>query len=623
MSATDVDAAIPAVVQLHRAGRFEDAERGYLEILARRPEHAPALNLLGMLAGQTRRAELSLEYFSRAVKASPSNAEYHNNHANALMMAGRVTDALEAFQQAVQLRPDISEAHRNLGVAFNMAGRRDEAMASFRKALEVQPTNFAASLNLGNLYHAMGRPDEATAQFRDALRLKPDLALAYNNLGLVLASQRNLKEAIECYRRAFTISPDYAQALSNLIYTLHLDHRTMDADLHRELALWNSRYAEPLGKTIVPHGNSCEPGRRLRVGYVSPDFRQHAVGRFIVDVLAAHNRGQVEVHCFSDVPIPDEMTQRIREKADCWHSIAGVPDQQVTELVRKSRIDILVDLTGHTAGSRLRMFARRPAPVQITYLAYCSTTGMKAMDYRLSDPRLDPPAQLAQYYSEETVYLPEAYWCYSAPPEAPEPGPPPARMKGYVTFGCLNSLSKVSDAALETWGAILRAVPNAVLVLHAAEGGHRKALRDIFAAQGADPGRLEFVPYQAPAEYFRTLQRIDIALDPFPFAGGTTTCDALFMGVPVITLRGMRAVGRGGVSILTSLSLLELIASTKEQYIQIAQRLAGDSRALFNYRASLRGMMQKSALMSPHRFTRNLESAFQKMWAAWCQRQGK
>ena len=450
--------------------------------------------------------------------------------------------------------------------------------------------------------------------------------MAFNNLGLVLDSQRYLRRRpLECYRRAFTLTGEYAQALSNLIYTLHLDPRTMDADLHRELALWSSRFATPLAKEIAPHTNSRDPARRLRIGYVSPDFRQHPVGRFMVDVLAAHNHAQFEVHCFSDAPVPDDMTLKIRDKAQVWHGIAGMPDVAVADLARNAHIDILVDLAGHTAGSRLRVFARKPAPVQVTYLAYCSTTGIKAIDYRISDPRLDPPLPAASespaYYSEETVYLPETYWSYSVPPEAPDPGPPPARKNGYITFGCLNSLSKISDSALETWCAILRAIPTSRLSLHANEGSHRQRLTEFFTAQSIDPSRVEFAPYQPPAGYFASLKRIDVALDPFPFAGGTTTCDALFMGVPVITLRGMRAVGRGGVSILTSLSLLELIANSTEQYIQIAQRrLAADSRALYNYRTSLRGMMQKSALMSPQRLTRHLETAYRKMWTTWCQR---
>ncbi len=618
MSTADVDPALQGAYQLHRSGKIEEAERAYLEILERRPEHAPALNLLGMLAGQTRRGALAVEILTRATTAAPANAEYHNNLGNALLMQGRAADAIKSFERAVQLRPDFSEVRRNLGVALNMTGRREEALAAFHAALAADPANLAARLNLGNLLHGMGRLDEGANEFRAALRQKPDYFLALNNLGIVLAAQGRLVEAIDCYRRAVTLNPDYAQAQSNLIYTLHLDPKSDDAGLQRELQFWSKRFAEPLAAEIRLYGNSPDPRRRLRIGYVSPDFRQHAVARFLVDVLAAHDPSHYEIHCFSDVYNPDVMTERLKSHAAQWYETSGMSDAQLADLVRASAIDILVDLSSHTAGSRLRVFARKPAPVQVTYLAYCSTTGIKAIDYRLTDGRLDPPAELPPYYSETSISLPETYWCYSVPPEAPEPNALPARARGSVTFGCLNSLSKISDVVLKTWIDILRAVPTSRLLLHADAGSGRERLTQIFSAAGVDPKRCEFVAYLPLEDYFRTLQKIDIALDPFPFAGGTTTCDALYMGVPVITLRGRRAVGRGGVSLLTSLSLLELIANTTEQYVQLATRLAGDYKAMANYRSGLRGMMKKSALMNPERFTRKLEEAYRRMWTTWC-----
>jgi predicted O-linked N-acetylglucosamine transferase (SPINDLY family) len=575
---------------------------------------------MGMLAGQTGRASLAVDLLSRAAASAPTHAEYQGNLGSAFLMAGRIGEAVTAFQRAVQLQPDYPEAHRNLGVALNLTGQRDAAIAEFQKTLALQPANLAAILNLGNVYLAAGRPDEAAAQFRHALRLKPDFVHALNNLGMAQASQGNLRDAMECCRRAFTINPDFAQAQSNLIYTLHLDPAADDAALRSELDFFARRFADPFAKSPAQHASEPDPARRLRIGYLSPDFREHPVARFLVDFLAAHDHRQFEIHCFHDHMASDAMTGRLQPHADRWHNVAGIPDAQLAGLIRASEIDILIDLASHTGGNRLRALARRPAPLQVTYLAYCSTTGMKAVDYRLSDARLDPPDDLPAWYAEKTLYLPESYWCYSLPSEAPEPAPMPVRSRGQITFGCLNSLSKVSGPVIEAWSAILKGVPNSRLLLHAPVGTHRQRYLDLFAAQGIDAARIEYVPYLPLPDYFRMYHQIDIALDPFPFAGATTTCDALYMGVPVITLRGKRAVGRSGVSILTSLSLLELIGNSVDQYVQLAIKLAHDCRTMTRYRGSLRGMMQKSALMSPERFTRNLERAFRRIWITWCSR---
>lgn len=620
MTMIDADPALPAAAQHHRAGRLQDAERGYQEILARRPDYPPALNLMGMLAGQTGRATLAVDLLSRATASAPTNAEYQSNLGSALLMAGRVTEAVAAFQHAVQVQPDHPEAHRNLGVALNLTGQRDAAIAEFQRTLALQPANLAALLNLGNSYLAAGRPDDAATQFRHALRLKPDFVQALNNLGMAQASQGNLRDAMECYRRAFTTNPDFSQAQSNLIYTLHLDPAADDAALRTELDFFARRFADPFAKSPAQHANEPDRARRLRIGYISPDFREHAVARFLIDFLALHNHQQFEIHCLSDHMAADAMTKRIQSHADRWHNVAGIPDAKLADLIRASEIDILIDLASHTTGNRLRAIACKPAPLQITYLAYPSTTGMKAIDYRLSDARLDPPDELSTLYAEKTLYLPETYWCYSLPPEATEPGPMPVRKSGHITFGCLNSLSKVSAPVIEAWSAILKAVPNSRLLLHASVGTHRQRYLDLFAAQGIEAARIEFIPYQPLAEYFRTYHQIDIALDPFPFSGTAVTCDALYMGVPVITLRGKRAVGRSGVSILTSLSLLELIGNSVDHYVQLAIKLAQDRRTMSRYRGSLRAMMQKSALMSPERFTRNLERAYRRIWTTWCSR---
>jgi len=291
-------------------------------------------------------------------------------------------------------------------------------------------------------------------------------------------------------------------------------------------------------------------------------------------------------------------------------------DDDVAQQVRADRIDILVDLAGHTAHNRLLVFARKPAPVQVTYLAYCSTTGLSAMDYRISDPYLDPVGGGEEWYSEKTVRIP-SYWCYQAPVGAPMPAELPSASRDFITFGCLNNFSKVSKPALETWGQILRQVPGSRLRLHGPPGNTRERTKDLFASMGVERERISFANMVPFDEYLTQYGDFDIALDPFPYAGGTTTCDALYMGVPVVTLRGKTAVGRGGASILSNIGLQDLIAETPEQYVQIATTLAGDKARLMALRGSIRGMMQGSPLMDPVAFTRSMEAAYMDMCNAW------
>src|SRR5208282_4692744 len=337
-----------------------------------------------------------------------------------------------------------------------------------------------------------------------------------------------------------------------------------------------------------PHANDPDPERRLRVGYVSPDFRRHPVGLFLLPLLEAHDRGRVEVFCYSSVSAPDDITQQCLNHADCWRDAAALDDETLAALIRADRIDVLVDLSAHIAGNRLLVFARKPAPVQATYLAYCSTTGLQTIDYRLTDPYLDTPGQAGAAYAEQSVWLEDTYWCYRPVIELPPPGPLPAVGTGYVTFGCLNNFCKASPPCLSVWRDLLQTVPGSHLLLCAHRGAHRDRLRGFFAA-AVDPQRVEFVGVSLLPEYFRLYDRIDIALDPFPYSGGTTTCDALWMGVPVVSLAGKTAVGRAGLSILTNAGLPDLVAGSIDDYLRIAASLANDLARLDGLRTGLRG----------------------------------
>ncbi len=301
-----------------------------------------------------------------------------------------------------------------------------------------------------------------------------------------------------------------------------------------------------------------------------------------------------------------------------WRNIRGLSDEEIANAIRQDQIDILVDLTMHMADNRLLVFARKPAPVQLTYLAYCGTTGLDTMDYRLTDPFLDPPRQTGQLYSEQSIHLPQTYWCYQPVVEAPSLNELPPLKAGHVTFGCLNNFCKVTAPTLAAWRSLLQAVPQSRLLLHAQVGGHRDLAASFFAQRNISPDRLIFVRKVSTAEYMSTYQRIDMALDPFPYGGGTTTCDALWMGVPVVSLAGQTAMGRAGVSILSNVGLPELVAGDSEQYVAIAAALAQDLPRLSELRATLRDRMQASPLMDAPSFARNIEAAYREMWKRWC-----
>jgi predicted O-linked N-acetylglucosamine transferase (SPINDLY family) len=567
----------------HQAGRLAEAEQMYRQVLAQQPDHMGALHLLGVLAEQIGRLPEAVDLIGRAIQLVPDSAELHYNLANALKNMGRFDEAIASYRQAIRLKPDLAEAYNNLG----------------------------------NVLRETERLDEAVATFHEAIRLKPDLAEAHNNLGSALKIIGHLDEAIASFREATRLKADYTDAHSNLVYALPL-HPGYDAKMIQdELRRWNQQHADPLRKFVRPHSNNRDPDRRLRIGYVSPDFRDHVVGHNALPLLREHDHGLMEIFCYANMRGPDALTKQIRSHADTWRNISRLSDSRAADLIRQDGIDILVDLTLHTANNRLLIFAYKPAPVQVTYLGYCGSTGLETMDYRLSDPHLDPSDSDLSVYSERTIHLPETYWCYSPACPTPEPSPPPALTTGTITFGCLNSFAKVSPA-LDLWMEILRIVPRSRLIIHSSPGTHLEAVRERFAARGISPQRLELLGRQSRPEYVRTYERIDIALDPFPWGGGITTCDALWMGVPVVSLNGRTAVGRGGASILANIGIPELIARTPEQYVRIAADLAKDLPRLAELRRTLRLRMQKSPLMDAPRFARNIEAAYRQMWRNWC-----
>jgi predicted O-linked N-acetylglucosamine transferase (SPINDLY family) len=599
----------------HRAGRVLEAEKLYRQVLAQQPNHAGTIHMIARLAMELGRTDAAIALLERAIKIAPAAPDYHADRARALRSAGRLDEAADACNRAIALRPDSAHLHNDLGNVLLDARRIPRAIDAFRRAIALNPDFLEAANNLGNALMKLGAVDQAIAAYRDAIRLQPDLAESHANLASALKDTGQLDQALSCYRRAEDLKPDPHIAGARL-YAIHLHPEYNPRRILEEHVRWNDRYAQPLTRSIRPHQNDRNRDRKLRIGYASGDLNDHPVGRFMLPLLPNHDREQFEIFCYSDTRRQDATTARLRGAASQWRITLALSDEQLAALVRQDAIDILVDLTMHAHGSRLLAFARKPAPVQVTYLAYCSTTGLETMDWRLTDPHLDPAGTDA-FCTERSIRLPRSYWCYSPPAEA-GPTRQARRQTNSITFACLNNFAKVSQPALDCWAAILKRVEPSRLILHIAEGEHRRRILDFFAQRGISQDCITFVERAPLAQYFAQYHQVDIALDTFPFAGATTTCDALWMGVPVVSLAGDTAVGRSGLSILSNVGLPDLVARSPDQYISIATALALDRPRFTEISRSLRQRMLDSPLMNASAFARDIEAAFRQTWRAYC-----
>jgi predicted O-linked N-acetylglucosamine transferase (SPINDLY family) len=586
--------------------------------IAIKPDLADAHGGLGRALASARKFHEALEPLQHAVRLAPGAFEANYELGATLLTLGRPGEAVAALKQATAISPNHMLACLQLGVAQADARQTADAIATFTRGTQIDPNNADAWNNLGTAQLQLGKVDQAIAAFRRAISSSPQFAEAHGNLGNALLEQGLIDESIVEYQRAGELNPQNSELLGNRNYALHFSPRYSAREIGDVQRAWARQYADPLKALIRPHDNDRSQTRRLRVGYVSPDLCAHPVGRFMVPLLEAHDPTAVDVYCYAQVLTPDEITTRCRTASHTWRDINGRSDEQVAEQIRADRIDILVDLSMFLRHNRLLVFARKPAPVQVTYLAYCSTTGLDTIDYRLTDPYLDPVGMDETVYSERTVRLPRTYWCYSDDPNMPAVGPLPARSSGRITLGCLNNFNKVSEQSLAMWAMILRELADAMLILYAKEGGHRERVWAFLEAHGVERERVQFVGRVAMMEYFSTYNRIDIALDPFPWGGGTTTCDAMWMGVPTVTLRGETAVSRGGCSILSNANLTELIAATSEEYVRIVAELARDLPRLAQLRETLRDRMRNSPLTDAKQFALDVESAYRTMWHRYC-----
>jgi protein O-GlcNAc transferase len=602
---------------LEAVGKHEEAVDAYDQAVAIRPDYAEAWNNRGNTFLRLARPSEALESYDRALTVSPGYAEALNNRGVALHDLRRFAEAVSSFDHALKARPNYAEAFSNRGAALLALGNAAHALESFDRALGFNPDYAEALFNRGNALVGLKRYETAIASYDRATAIRPDYAKALNNRGNALKDQGRLEEAVTSYRQALIVKPDYADAHSNLLFAMHYMDGVSNADLLAEARRYGERCAvKEIPKTFL---NDRSPTRRLRIGYVSGDFHSHPIGFFSSQVLETHSRSAFEIFCYSNNPKIDHVTNRLRAAADNWRTIADLSDDDAYELIARDRIDILIDLSGHTARNRLPVFALRAAPVQASWLGYPGTTGLPAIDYLIMD-KFAVRSHEDHWYSEKVVRLPHSRYCYSPPNYAPPQVDPPSLRRGFVTFGSFNNIAKASLEVVKLWAGVLDAVPNSRMLFKWSsldDAATRGRFSSALNAAGIQSKQLEFQQSSHHAELLTQYGEVDIALDTFPYGGGFTTCEAFWMGVPVVTLTGDRAASRHVLGAFYDLGLSDCVANSAREYVERASALARDPARLSSLRRSLRTSMAASPLADGRRFTPALELAYRLMWERW------
>jgi predicted O-linked N-acetylglucosamine transferase (SPINDLY family) len=645
------------------AGRLVEAEQIYRRVLRAHPGYAEAWHLLGIVAGERGEYEKAAELIGKAIGFQETNHNYHANlgrmfsylgaHAraescyrravalnpvcahysglgNALRAQDKFAEAVESYRQALAVDPNFAEAYRNLGDTFNLQGRLEEALAQYRHALSLDPHAADIHSNLGAMLALLGRSEEAVSSYRRAVELNPGMAAGYSNLATALQAIGDLDGALDNFRKALALEPDYLrmrdrakaeQALrasvhDTVLYIMSIHAGCSPADYLAEAR----RYGGKLAAMAKPYTRwpQCEASSgRLRVGLVSADLRNHSVGFFLEGVVAHLKSSGIDLIAYSVVPTEDELTARIKPNFSEWHSLAELGDQAAARKIHDDGIHILIDLGGYTANNRMPLFAWKAAPIQVSWLGFWAGTGLDTIDYVICDPWSLPSGERQQFI-EQPWYLPETRLCFTVSQDDIPCGPSPALANGFITFGCFNNITKMNAAVVALWARILARVENSRLILKSPlfkDDSIRQSTWQRFAAHGIEHERLILQEASERNAYLASYNQIDIALDPFPFAGGTTSIDGLWMGVPLITLRGDRMIAHQGESILQNLGLQDWIAEDEDTYMEMATAKAADVAALVQLRTTLRARLLASPLCDAERFARNLERALQEMWS--------
>ena len=602
-------------------GETAQAETLYREAIAAKPDFSQAYYNLGNVLSRAGRKEEAARHFLRAAQIDPRMAAAHFGLGTVLRDLRRTEEALRCFLTAADIAPD-ADIFANIGVLYHLKAMYNEAHDFYLKALKLNPDHVDTLSNMGALNGQIGRYDEAQICYERVLARQPDNMSAINNLGIFYKTTGQLDKAIACYRRGIEIQPN-ASMYHNLLLAMVYAPGVAPGELTQTAIEFGQRMTEGVmrGPRRAVDG---DPERRLRIGYVSPDFCKHAVNYFFEHLLENHDRTQFEIFAYSNTAGEDDVTKRLKASFDHWRDIRNKDDDEAAAMIEADKIDILIDLAGHTGRNRLLVFARKPAPVQASWVGYPATTGLAAMDYRITDVHAEPPGMTEHLSIEKLWWLPEIFCCFGPRGEAPALiGQPPFIDNGYITFGCLNNFTKVTDDVLSAWAEILRRVPDSRLLLEikGLEGAKFRAEVDArLRAAGIEAARVILLP-RRPDNQYVLYNRIDIALDPFPCNGGTTSMDTLWMGVPFVTLAGGHFVSRMGVTILINTGLPELIAADVDEYINKAASLALDREGLTALRRGLREKVMASPVMDRKRFAVNMEQAYRQMWRAWCAEQ--
>ncbi len=621
MTQMSIDQAFEWARHQHLAGRLAQAEQVYRQILQQHPNHAPSLHYLGVIGFQMHRVDDALILLRRALAINPRVPDFHHNLGLALQEMGKLDEALAEFRAALQLNPSFASSRNSMATVLSAMGNHDEAVKEFHLALQYKPDDGMIYNNLGITETSRGHFAAAERALRRAAELLPGVGTVYSSLGNLLLWSGRIDDAIAAYRRTIELMPERAAMWSNLLMTLHYHPTISPQQILREHQLWAEKVAAPLTAAAPPFDNDRSPDRRLRIAYVSVDFREHPIAYFIEPILRHHDRRNFEVFCYADLPRPDDVTERLSRLVDHWRPfLISDDDDRVARRIREDKIDILIDLGAHTAYNRLLAFARRAAQVQITYLGYGATTGLPAIDWRITDTIIDPAGSEA-HGTEKLIRLDRTFCVYQPPAQTPDVAPLPATSAGHITFGSLSTVAKITDPVIALWAKVLLAVAGSRLLMRARgiDDEMQARLRTSFARHGVAPNRLELLNHAPVPEYFQTFGQVDIELDPFPYSAHTTTCHALWMGVPVVTLTGQRSVSRVSASVLTSVGLSEFIAMSEDEYIKIAVAATTDLPRLVELRATMRDRLRASPLLDGQNIARRLETEYRKAWRTWAQ----
>jgi len=600
-------------------GELDAAILAYGKAIGLNASFAEAHLNLGVALQTKGHSEAALECLRESVRLAPQLAAAHEKLAGVLMHRGDIAAAIDAHRRVVELTPESAQAHNTLGNVLNGAARVPEAVPCYERAIELDPEFADAYHNLANALRRLGAPERALGYARRAIALRGgDMPSFHNNLGTILADLGEPDAALVCYREALALNPDFGES-----HTCVLFGQSYVSDWSAQTHLTDARYfgekmrARAKPYTHWPVSTDAAHGQRpLRVGFVSADLRKHPVGYFFESVLAQIDRARIEPIAYSNALHSDELTARIKPRFALWRHVAEMDDAALAQRIHDDRIDVLIDLSGHTGRNRLPMFAWRPAPVQVSWLGYFATTGLSEIDYLLADAHVVPPGEEGQY-TERIWRLPDSYLCFTLPTESVAVAPLPALANGSFTFGCLNNHKKLNDGVIAAWSRILHGAPHARLLLKNHQLGEPAIARETlarFSVHGIDETRLLLEGPSSREQYFATYHRVDLALDPFPYPGGTTSVEGLWMGVPVLTRRGERFVSHLGEMVLKTVGLSDWIAADTDDYVARAVAAAADPAPLAALRAGLRARVERSPLADAPRFTAHWMAAIEQMW---------